>query len=124
MEAEKLTYLLKHPTLVEESDISKLHTLIDNHPYFQAPKALQLKALKNSGSFVYNQKLKETAAYTTDREILFHFISSDTFNKSTISTGDINVSEIEEIKKPPIPEAEFIITNEEANQISDKETLL
>ena len=35
------------------------------------------KGLKNKESFKYNQELKTTAAYTTDRSILFDFITSE-----------------------------------------------
>ena len=47
-----------------------------------------LKGLKNKGSFKYNHELKTTAAHTTDRSMLFEFITSDTFSK----TNDISVS--------------------------------
>jgi len=117
MEAEKLLYLLKHPNLVETAVVSELQTLITKYPYFQAPKAIQLKALKNSGSFTYNQKLKETAAYTTDREVLFHFISSESFNQKTTSIKEITISKTEEIS---IPDAELLITPEEALQINNQ----
>jgi len=107
MEAEKLLYLLKHPNLVETAVVSELQTLITKYPYFQAPKAIQLKALKNSGSFTYNQKLKETAAYTT----------SESFNQKTTSIKEITISKTEEIS---IPDAELLITPEEALQINNQ----
>jgi hypothetical protein len=40
---------------------------------------LRLKGLYNQSSFQYNYALKVTAAYTTDRSVLFDFITSDTF---------------------------------------------
>jgi hypothetical protein len=41
--------------------------------------ALRLKGLYNQNSFKYNFCIT-TAAYTTDRSILFDFITSDSFN--------------------------------------------
>jgi putative cell wall-binding protein len=41
---------------------------------------LYLKGLKNQDSFKYNNELKKTAAYTTDRTVLFDFITSKKFN--------------------------------------------
>jgi tetratricopeptide (TPR) repeat protein len=52
---------------------------LDEFPYFQSARALRLKGLYNQNSFKYNSALKATAAYTTDRAVLFDFITSDTF---------------------------------------------
>jgi hypothetical protein len=46
---------------------------------------MYLKGLKDKGSFKYNQELKTTAAYTTDRSILFDFITSEAFLQNKIS---------------------------------------
>ena len=50
------------------------------YPYFQAAHVLNLKALKKQHSFKYNDMLKKTAAYTTNRTILFDFITADTLD--------------------------------------------
>lgn len=51
----------------------------------QAARASYLKGLKNKGSVKYNQALKVTAAHTTDRSILFDFITSEAFLQNEIS---------------------------------------
>ena len=53
--------------------------MVLQYPYFQAARALHLKGLFNQESFRYNYELKKTAAYTTDRTILFDFITSENF---------------------------------------------
>ncbi|WP_344927663.1 hypothetical protein [Aquimarina addita] len=60
-----------------------LEKLSKEFPYFQPIKALLLKGLKDQESFRYNQELKTTAAYTADRSVLFDFITSPVFDKST-----------------------------------------
>src|SRR5690606_2153144 len=45
----------------------------------------RLKGLYSQNSFQYNYALKVTAAYTTDRSVLFDFITSDRF--MTIQKG-------------------------------------
>ena len=50
-----------------------------SYPYFQSARVLQLKVLKNQESFKYNNELKTTAAYTSDRTVLFDFITSQCF---------------------------------------------
>ena len=84
MTTENFNNILKNPSQLQLSDLPLLTNLIDKHPYFQAPRAIRLKLLKNQESYLYNQKLKETAAYTVDRSILFDFITSKTFNTSTV----------------------------------------
>ena len=69
-------------TVEQTNDIS---TIVSKYPYFQPARALYLKGLKNKESFKYNQELKITAAYTTDRSILFDYITSESFNQNEIS---------------------------------------
>ncbi|MEH6406678.1 MAG: hypothetical protein V7767_05300, partial [Leeuwenhoekiella sp.] len=78
-------YLLEHPEQITADQTSKLTEILAKYPYFQPARALYLKGLKNEGSFIYNKELKRTAAHTTDRSILFEFITSDIFNQNEIS---------------------------------------
>ncbi len=79
------TYLLQHPQMVTHQQTEAVKSIIDEFPYFQSARAIYLKGLKNQSSFKYNQELKTTAAYTTDRSILFDFITSETFVQNEIS---------------------------------------
>jgi len=85
MTATDFTYLIADPKKVDESSTRDLKAVIFKHPYLQAARALYLKGLKNSDSHLYNEELKTTAAYTTDRSILFDFITSETFLQNNIS---------------------------------------
>lgn len=85
MKQEDITYLLKHPESVSVSQTESLGDSIKSYPYFQALHALYLKGLKQKESYKYNNALKTTAAYTTDRSVLFDFITSDSFNQNEIS---------------------------------------
>ena len=85
MELKDFTYILQHPQDITVEHTSDLRGVISKYPYFQAARALYLKGLKNKESFKYNPELKITAAYTTDRSILFDFITSEVFNQNEIS---------------------------------------
>ena len=85
MNPKDFTYLLQFPQTVNHQNTEAVKSIIDEFPYFQSARALHLKGLKNESSFKYNQELKTTAAYTTDRSILFDFITSDHFNQNEIS---------------------------------------
>ncbi|TBN14447.1 hypothetical protein [Hyunsoonleella pacifica] len=101
MNSHDFTSLLQNPQNINPQKTEALRTIIQQHPYFQSAKALHLKGLKHQESTDYNQALKTTAAYTTDRSILFDFITSDVFiqneiskiiKQNTIYLNDINVN--------------------------------
>ena len=77
--------LLQHPQTINATQTNTVKTIVDEFPYFQSARAVYLKGLKNKESFKYNQELKITAAYTTDRSILFDFITSKEFLQNDIS---------------------------------------
>ena len=89
------TSILKKSTTINQKQITDLKLITEKYPYFQSARALYLKGLKNQDSFKYNNELKVTAAYTTDRTILFDFITSDIFTK--IEKENIHQQIIEKI---------------------------
>ena len=86
MKTSDFTYLLHHPSALNKDQVSNVSAIIEEFPYFQSARAIYLKGLKDLGSFKYNQELKTTAAYTTDRSVLFDFITSEVFLQNDIST--------------------------------------
>jgi len=82
---ETYTYLLDNPQHIRDEHLDGLQGVIEAYPYFQSARALQLKALKNRNSYQYNEALRKTAAYTTDRDILFEYITSEEFVQNSIS---------------------------------------
>jgi hypothetical protein len=106
MTTTEFTYLLKQPANFSLEQISDVNSIITKFPFFQSARAMYLKGLKDKGSFKYNQELKTTAAYTTDRSILFDFITSEAFQQNKISEQiqqnteylkNIEVTDIEDI---------------------------
>jgi len=79
---DKYIQFLEKPELISTEDSSEITALIQEYPYFQSARALRLKILKNQESYKYNNELKITAAYTTDRTVLFDFITSETFKET------------------------------------------
>ncbi|HLS31821.1 MAG TPA: hypothetical protein VK021_13275 [Flavobacteriaceae bacterium] len=93
----------------------ELTAIVEKYPYFQAARALHLKGLYQHGSFLYNSALKQTAAYTTDRSVLFDYITSDEFRQHHISKR-IKVrsekelqQEMEEAELMPMEDAERVL---------------
>ena len=85
MTSHELSKILQQPHLISADQTDLLDSIIKEFPYFQSARAIHLKGLKNKESFKYNQALKTTAAYTTDRSILFDFITSESFNQNEVS---------------------------------------
>ncbi|WP_405199853.1 hypothetical protein [Christiangramia sp. LLG6405-1] len=85
MEKKALIDLLNSPAEITKEQTRELEILLEKAPYFQAGRAIRLKGLKEHQEFSYNSALKKTAAYTTDRDILFDFITSEEFNQNTIA---------------------------------------
>ena len=109
MNVTEYTQLINKPDAIHEKQTEALEKIVQEFPYFQSARALYLKGLYNQNSFKYNYALKIAAAHTTDRSILFDFISSDTF--TTIQKGlfdqklaevsDIDVNESEVVSDDP-----------------------
>ena len=93
MNTQKYISLLAKPQNISKEDLSSLGTIISKYPYFQSARALQLKGLKNENSFLYNDALKKTAAFTTDRDVLFDYITSEAFIQNEISEHILQHSE-------------------------------
>ena len=106
MNVTDYTYLINKPNAINEKQTDALGKVLDDFPYFQSARALRLKGLFNQNSFRYNYALKVTASHTTDRTVLFDFITSDTFvaiqkglyDKKVLELLDISVVDHEIIK--------------------------
>ncbi len=79
MNTYEFTYILNKPKAIKEKHVHGLEKIVIEFPFFQSARALLLKGLYNQESFQYNPALRKTAAYTTDRSVLFDFITSGNF---------------------------------------------
>ena len=84
MNKNEYVNILQNPSEITKEQIGFINSLIKDFPFFQSSRAIYLKVLKNTENFKYNQELKLTAAYTTDRSILFDFITSNEFQQEKI----------------------------------------
>jgi hypothetical protein len=92
------TYLINKPDAITERHHESLEKVIEEFPYFQSARVLRLKHLYNQDSYKYNYALKIAAAFTTDRSVLFDFITSSSF--VTVQNGyyEQKLSELLNIK--------------------------
>ena len=138
MNTSEITNLLNKPNAINDKHTLALERIVEEFPYFQSARALYLKGLYNQDSFKYNQALRVTASYTTNRSILFDFITTGNFatlqktfldeKEAVINNIIVNESEIiirdeaERIKEPSAEKiTEPINTLEQSILISIKE---
>lgn len=106
MNTQDYIALLNKPSVVTPQQAMELENVLLEFPFLQNARALYLKALYNQDSYRYNNELKKTAAYTTDRSVLFEFITSenfrslqkDYFDNEQQAVKEIAINEAEEIK--------------------------
>ncbi|QYS89677.1 tetratricopeptide repeat protein [Flavobacterium davisii] len=79
MNTIELTSLLNNPNTITHTQCSELESVLKEYPYFQSARSLYLKGLHIQNNFKYNTALKLTAAHTTDRTVLFDFITNKNF---------------------------------------------
>lgn len=97
MNTKDYTYLLNKPYSLNDRHTTELESILTEFPYLQSARAIYLKGLYNRDSFRYNTELKKTAAYTTDRTVLFEFITSEEFrsiDKTALEEQEKAVAEI------------------------------
>ena len=108
--------ILSQPDQIKKSQLEGLQQITLQYPYFQVAHYLHLKGLKKRRSFKYNDHLKKTAAYTTDRALLFDNITSDDLDihpapvdlipekNDAIKNVEVELTEVGKASEEPIPE--------------------
>ena len=116
--------LLSTPQNISNQQTQDLENILKDFPYFQAAHFLYLNGLKNQNSFKYNDALKVVAAYTSDRNVLFDYITSKDFHaipqssdlslSKVSSVDDVSFTEIKEgqIERKSIKEGDLSKTDD------------
>jgi hypothetical protein len=109
MNVTDYTYLMNKPDAITEKQAEALGNVLNEFPYFQSARALRLKGLYNQNSFKYNYALKVTAAHTTDRTVLFDFITSETF---TSIQGEYYDKKLKDLLNITVFDSEIVLAEE------------
>ncbi|SHM13037.1 hypothetical protein [Chryseobacterium polytrichastri] len=91
--------LLKNPKNIQSEDLNLLKEEINSFPYIQNIRALHLYGIHLFDKENYQKELSTTAAYTTDKKILYQLINGKIQQKAK--------PEIVEEEKPEIPKNTF-----------------
>jgi len=74
MEKENLIRYIKNPEYLDNESINFITKLTSEYPYFQTAHLLKVKNLYLINSEDFKSKLNHTAAYITDRKVLYELI--------------------------------------------------
>ncbi|MFO7657744.1 MAG: tetratricopeptide repeat protein [Bacteroidales bacterium] len=74
MDKTALTKYIKNPAILNEKTVAEINRLKDDYPFFQTAYLLSLKNVHNIGSAEFEKLLHLTAAYVTDRRILYDLL--------------------------------------------------
>ncbi|MCW4469488.1 hypothetical protein OGH69_10965 [Flavobacterium sp. MFBS3-15] len=110
MNTKDYIHLLNRPYSLNEKQTGELERILSEFPFLQSARAIYLKGLYNQDSFRYNTELKKTAAYTTDRSVLFDFITSEQFqsvqkklyDEQREAVSQISVTDTEVVAVPAV----------------------
>lgn len=125
--------LLKNPKIIQSEDLSLLKEEINSSPYIQNIRALHLYGVHLFDRENYQKELSTTAAYTTDKKILYQLIngklqqqpSIPDVNEETKAVERENITEkikhdyeaVSQDLIAPKPEIKHILVNGERNRI-------
>ncbi len=76
MNKENLAEYIKNPGILNEKTINEVHRLASDFPFFQTAYLLVVKNLQNIKSSDFNKTLHLSAAYITDRRVLYEILHS------------------------------------------------
>ena len=103
--------LIKNPELLQIEDLKLLEPEIEKMPYMQSLRAIYLLGVHQFYNEQFQTELTKTAAYTTDKKILYHLINKNKSQQDSTSISDIS-EKIEEESSSSHSEQEEILTNE------------
>jgi tetratricopeptide (TPR) repeat protein len=101
MHSEAIVTYIEHPDRLDTRTLPEMEKLVRTFPYFQTAHMLFLKNQYNVRSIDFNENLRYSAAFISDRGVLYHLINrketeipesarEEDFSTRS-STGDINL---------------------------------
>ena len=116
----RILELAKNPELFQIKDLELLNGEINKHPYIQSLRALHLLGTHRLKPENYVNELSVTAAYTTDKKILYQLINS--VEKSKPSSVIVEETKPEIETAPEVVAENEVLTEEPKNKFTEIES--
>ena len=75
MTCDQMLRHLDDPTSLNERTLGELREILEEYPYFQTAHLLYIRNLQMESNFRFAGQLKISAAYATDRTVLYHLLN-------------------------------------------------
>ncbi|MDO4159548.1 MAG: tetratricopeptide repeat protein [Prevotellaceae bacterium] len=94
-----LEQLIKHPELMDKETLYDLRSLLALYPYFQTARLLLLQNLYLLHDPSFDEELRRSAVYITDRKVAFNLVEAAHYKLRTMAKENKNVEEKAETKE-------------------------
>jgi len=124
--------LIKNPETLRVEDLSLLETEIEKFPYMQSLRAIYLLGVHRFYNEHFPKELAKTAAYTTDKRILYNLINKTNENMAAALAASpfpfktdlaTKTPKIQEVKTEVIPAPAEIKIEEKTDLVTEKQSV-
>ena len=124
--------LIKKPETLRVEDLNLLETEIEKFPYMQSLRAIYLLGVHRFYNEHFPKELAKTAAYTTDKRILYNFINKTNENMAAALAASAfpfktdlatKTPKIQEVKTEAIPAPAEVKIEEKTDLVTEKQSV-
>jgi len=124
--------LIKNPETLRVEDLSLLETEIEKFPYMQSLRAIYLLGVHRFYNENFSKELAKTAAYTTDKRILYNLINKTNENMAAALAASAfpfktdlatKTPKIQEVKTEAIPAPAEIKIEEKTDLVTETQSV-
>jgi len=124
--------LIKNPETLRVEDLSLLETEIEKFPYMQSLRAIYLLGVHRFYNENFSKELAKTAAYTTDKRILYNLINKTNENMAAALAASAfpfktdlatKTPKIQEVKTEAIPAPAEVKIEEKTNLVTETQSV-
>ena len=80
-----LGQLIKHPELMDKETLYDLRSLLALYPYYQTARLLLLQNLYLLHDPTFDEELRRSAVYITDRSVVFNMVEAAHYKLRTLA---------------------------------------
>ena len=124
--------LIKNPETLRVEDLNLLETEIEKFPYMQSLRAIYLLGVHRFYNENFSKELAKTAAYTTDKRILYNLINKTNENMAAVLAASAfpfktdlatKTPKIQEVKTEAIPVPAEVKIEEKTDLVTETQSV-
>lgn len=103
---EQFIHTVKNPSLLNDTQINELESILKEYPFFETAHLLYTKGLQKQNSLLFAKQLRKTAIVANSRLILHELL-----HKKEVIIQEKAQAEIKEVEIVPVEEVKPALTN-------------